>query len=141
MSLKIQQKEKELKDLEDYISHLKKISLQLQEFAPQLTKIDQALLKDSYLPNFFDFSQKLAAESALGLDQVIIGPTTPFKGKENIKAREVNIKLSGQYPNFKNFLINLEKNARLIEVKKLYFSSKSLKEVPKYDLTIQVYSY
>lgn len=141
LSAKVQQKEKELKDFEDYLSHLQKISLQLKDFAPQLSKIDQALSGDSYLPNIFEFCQKEAARGGLNLDQITIGQAASSEEKEHFKERTINLKISGSYPNFKNFLISLEKSARIIEVGNISFSAKSLKETPLFDLIIKVNSY
>ena len=141
LSVAGQQKEKELKDFEDYLSHLQKISLQLKEFAPQLSKIDQALSQDFYLPNLLEFCQKESARSGLNLDQITISQSSPPKEEERFKERATNLKISGPYPNFKNFLISLEKSARIIEVGNISFSTKSLKETPIFDLIIKVYSY
>ncbi len=141
LSLEAQQREKELKDLEDYLSHLQKISLQLKEFAPQLVKIDQGLLPDSYLPSLFTLLQKISAESGISLNEVKISQTGSLKESENIKEREVNFNLSGPYQNFKNFLTSLENSARLIQTTSISFSTKSSKEIPKYNLKIKVYSY
>ncbi|PIP24809.1 MAG: hypothetical protein COX34_02195 [Candidatus Nealsonbacteria bacterium CG23_combo_of_CG06-09_8_20_14_all_36_12] len=141
LSFKVQQKEKELKELEDYLSHLQKISLQLKEFSPQLAKIDQALTADAYLPNLFVFLQGTSAENGARLDDIKISRTGSLKEKEYLQEREINLKLSGFYPNFKNFLSALEKSARLIGINNISFSTKSPKEIPHFDLTIKVYSY
>lgn len=141
LSVRMEQKEKELKDFEDYLSHLQKISLQLKEFAPQLSKIDQALSTDSYLPNLLEFCQKELARSGLNLDQITISQSSLLKEEERLKERAINLKISGLYPNFKNFLISLEKSARIIEVDNISFSTRSIKESPLFDLIIKAYSY
>ena len=140
LSAEFQQKQKELKELEDYLSHLQEISAQLKEFAPQLSKIDQALYGDSYLPSLFTFLQQEAAKNGLNLDQITIGQQSVSKEGESLKERTINLQLSGVYPNFKSFLISLEGSARIIEATSLSFSAKSLKESPKFSLIIKVYS-
>jgi Tfp pilus assembly protein PilO len=140
LSAKFQQKQKELEELEDYLSHLQKISAQLKEFTPQLSKIDQALYGDSYLPNLFVFLQQEAAKNGLNLEQITIGQQSVPKEGESLTERTINLQLSGAYPNFKSFLISLEGSARIIEVVSLSLSAKSLKESPKFGLIIKVYS-
>jgi Tfp pilus assembly protein PilO len=141
LSIGIQQKEKELKDFEEYLSHLQNISLQLKDFASQLAKIDQALSQDFYLPNLLEFCRQEAARNGLNFEQIAIGQTASLEGKERLKERTVNLKISGPYPNFKNFLISLGKSARIIEVGNISFSAESVKEAPIYDLIIKVHSY
>jgi len=139
LSVELQQKEREIKDLEDYISHLQNISLQLNEFSSQLSKIEAALPYESYLPNFFQFLQNTSSATGVGLIDVKISGGGALKGKENIREREITIKVIGSYPNFKNFLSSLENSARIVEIPRISFSVKSLKTPSSFDLTIKTY--
>ena len=141
VSSKIKETTKDLQDLEEYLSHLKNISSQIQQFSPQLSKIDQALMDDSYLPNIFDFIQKTAAGSGVNLEQIKTGKTATLKDRKNIEEREITLTVSGSYSNFKNFLIAMENNARIIEINNITFSSsRSIRELSRFDLKIKVYS-
>ena len=151
LSIEKQQKEKELKDLENYISYLQSISAQLKDFSPQLAKIDQALITDDYSPNLFNFVQKSALNSGVRLESIGMGKTATIKESKNILSRETNVRVSGEYPSLKNFIITLEKNARIIELTDISLSAnnsgsvaiqqKAKVGVPAMDLNIKVYSY
>ena len=141
VSSKIKETTKDLKDLEEYLSHLQNISSQIQQFSPQLSKIDQALMDDSYLPNIFDFIQKTAAGSGVNLEQIKTGKTATLKDRKNIEEREITLTVSCSYSNLKNFLIAMENNARIIEINNItFFSSRSIKELSRFDLKIKFYS-
>jgi len=151
LSVMKDQKQQELKDLEDYISHLQSISQQIKNEAPSLAKIDQALLGDNYIPNLFDFFQKSAFGTGVRLDGIKMGKTSAIKESKNIISREAILQITGPYSNLKNFANILEKNARIIDLTKMSLSTisnesasliKTTKDVsPSLNLDIKVYSY
>lgn len=143
----IAQKEKDLADLEDYILHLQSVSGQLDNYAPQLAKIDQALLGSSYLPNAFEYIQKAASDSGARMDQLKFEKQIASEESKNIIGQKLSFSLSGQYQALKSFLMSVENSARLITVDGLSFSSStpgagaSKQTNPAMQLNLSVFSY
>jgi Tfp pilus assembly protein PilO len=92
------------------------------------------------LPELLNFFQKTASQSGLILEEV--SPIEASSGEEkDIKTTRVNITLKGYYFDFKNFLLIVEKSARLIEIENIYFSSDELEELFTFELSARVHSY
>lgn len=151
LSAETQQKQQELVDLGEYISHLQSISEQINQNSVELEKIDQALMTDDYMPNFFSFIQQTAQNNGIKLTSLEMGKVSTIKESKNVMAREVNVKISGPYGSLKNFLIALEKNARIIDLSNMALTTnygqsaggvKIVKDVvPTLELNLKIYSY
>jgi Tfp pilus assembly protein PilO len=138
----IEKKEAEIKYQEEKISHLNNLIEKLNQYQPELQKIQAALPPDPSLPSLFYLLQKKASDSGLTLEEISAFSISPFKEKERIKQINFEIKASGSYQAFKDFLLALEKSARLIEIEELSFSAPIKKETPiSYQLKIKTYSY
>jgi len=152
---KIEEKRIELQYKEEYFSELNKASDTLKEYSQALLKIDSSLPADPDLPSLFDFLQKASSQNGLILkgispisttffEDYYPPPTLPtFGGALSSKIQETHLSLSlvGSYFAFKNFLLTLEKSARLIEVESIDFSSPKKGEIFTFNLKIKVYSY
>lgn len=151
LRLKTEQTEKELQYREEYFSHLKELSKQLEPYGNNLIKIDSALPTVPSLPALFSFLQKTISENGLILKN--ISYSFPSKSKSATEIREISffLSLSGSYSVFKNFLFSLEKSAQLWELKGFSLSAgtteKTTKEVGgeepvfSFDLQLGTYSY
>jgi len=140
--LQIETKNTELQSKKAYFEDLAKISEELKKYPEELAKIDSALSTDISLPSIFNFFEKKASESGLVLKQVGSVSITPKKENSGLKEYRSTISLSGSYTALKNFLLNLEKSARIFETEKISFSSPTKKETTfSFDLVIKFYSY
>jgi len=141
LSKKIGEKQAELQSKKEYFSNLKETSEELKNYEVQLSKIDSALPPDPGLPALFDFIQKASSQSGLVLKEISPSSTKLSQNFEGLQETESSLSVSGSYSSFKNFLLVLEKTARLIEIESISFSS-SEKETPiNFNLRIKVYSY
>jgi len=140
---RIQSKEVELNYKEDYYKELSSISEKLEtEYSEKLKKIDSALPAGSSIPSLYNFLQKTASENGLVLKNVgsfAVSPSTTITGLKEISLSSLGF--SGSYPSFKNFLVALEKNSRIIEVENISFSTPKEGEIFDFNLTIKTYSY
>jgi len=142
LNFKIQEKKTELQYKEEYFSNLKKISEELKNYEPALSKIDSAFPSDPSLPSLFNFFEKAGSQNGLILKY--IGPFYISSRPDMPKVKEIhiNITVTGSYPAFKNFLSALEKTARLFELENISFSSPEKTEEPfAFELKIKAYSY
>lgn len=136
----IEQKKAEIQYQEEKISHLNNLLEKLNQYQPELQKINLALPADPSLPSLFNFIQKKALENGLILEDISAFSINPLK--ERIKQINFQLKFTGFYPGFKNFLSDLEKSARITEIEELSFSVPIKKEDPtSYQLKIKTYSY
>ncbi len=139
---RVEEKKVELKYQEEYFLKLKEISEELKKYQTQLLKIDSALPPEPSIPALLDFLQKKTSQSGLVLKKVEVGSIAPSKDSPRIQEIRLNLRVLGSYSSFKNFLLTLEKSARLFEVENIAFSSPQKKEEPfTFDLKIKVYSY
>lgn len=153
---KIEWKETDLETQTVYFENLENISGRLKEHQEQLSKIDSALPESLFLPEILNFIQYSASQSGLLLKDIssittIIPSLSPqdleagFEGEEidsvnnKVKETRINLKFSGDYPSFKNFLLILEKSTRLFGFQDITFSR--TEESTEFDLIIKVYSY
>ena len=133
-------KEAELHSQEEHLQHLLEVSKEIQGREDSISKIDSAIPKEASLPELLNFFQKTASQSGLILEEV--SPIAVSSGEEGaIKTTRVNIVLKGYYFDFKNFLLIVEKSARLIEIENIFFSSDKLEELFTFELSTIVYSY
>jgi Tfp pilus assembly protein PilO len=138
----IAEKEEELRSQESYFAELREIKTKLEKYQEQLTKINAALPDEQSLPSLFDFLQKTSSQSGLILKG--IGPFTisPSEDDPNLRETQFSFQVLGSYSSFKNFLLSLEKSARMIEVENISFSSpKEEDNLFVFNLRIKVYSY
>jgi len=148
LQLKVKEKEVELQTERKYFSEIDEAKEKLKKFEQELSKINSALPPDPYLPSLGNFLQIAASQNGLVLKKITSSSTNPLKEEfikkgfsSEIKETGVNLTVAGDYPAFKNFLYNLEKTARLIEIESISFSG-SEKEAPiDFNLKIKVYSY
>jgi len=138
---KVEEKRAELQSKEEYFLNLSNIAEELKKYENQLLKIDSALPPDPSISALADFLQKKISQSGLVLNEVKLVSITPSEDLPGIQKIHLDLQILGSYPSFKNFLLILEKSARLIELENIAFSSPEKEGPFTFDLRIKVYSY
>lgn len=141
LRFEISQKETELRYKEEYFSNLSQISEKLKGFGDSLAKIDSAIPQVVSLPSLFDFLQKISSQSGLLLRKLSPVSGRYLTEKSEIQEHSFSLSLSGSYLALKNFLLSLEKSARLIEVNSISFSSPAEGNFFEFELDLKVHSY
>ena len=112
----VEVKKEELQSKEEYFSQIKEISGELEKYTEALAKIASALPETPDLPALFNFLQSSASQTGLILEKIRL--TSLAEGEIR-----VSCELLGEYTAFKNFLLALEKSARMIEIEEITFES------------------
>lgn len=134
----IAEKEAELQSRTAYFSQIQEVSTKLAEYEESLSKISNALPSDPSLPSLFNFLQTTAAQTGLVLEDINLSGMK----KGSTKEIQVYLLLDGSYSALKDFLLALEKSARLIEVKDVSFSFPSKPQEPfSFKVNIKTHSY
>jgi len=121
----IKNKQDELQKTNDFFANLAKAKTELQNYSSEdLAKLDAALPKDpsNYLPALFNYLQTTAGQTGLAFKE--ISGVTISQSKERPSLREVvfNVQLVGSYASLKNWLSQINKSARIIEVENISFA-------------------
>ncbi len=116
-------KEVELSFKQDYYSQVRKISNDLEEYSEPLTKIEMALSSEPDIALLFEFLQQTTSHTGLILKETSFSYEDGSKKTENPKNSLVSFKVSGRLENFFDFLVYLEKSARLVEVSSIQFKA------------------
>ena len=149
----IEAAEIELEGKQNYILKLDELKVKLDENQESLAKVETALPDDPTVSSLSlsDYLQKVASQSGLILSEAKPFSVAEEKDSAGLRAISFDLKVSGSYPSFKEFLLTLEKSARLIEVKTVSFetstvgsSDESMTEtvkLPTFNLSLKVFSY
>lgn len=135
------EKRAELQDQEDYIKDLLSTAEELKKYEDSLLKISSALPGAPSLPGLLDFFQKASSQSGLilkGMGSILV---VPHKTITEIRETKISLTLSGNYPSFKNFLLTVEKSARMIEVENISFSTSRGEGPTEFNLRVKAPSY
>jgi len=101
---------------EQYFLSLKDAAQELERYEPELSKIDSAFPSEPSLPSLFKFLQETSSQNGLILKSIGTFSTSVHPEKPGPEETRFDIGVSGSYPSFKNFLLEIEKSGRLIEV-------------------------
>ncbi|MFW6282976.1 MAG: type 4a pilus biogenesis protein PilO [Minisyncoccales bacterium] len=125
---KLEEAQNKLETRNQYFEELKEIEKKLKDHKEGLAKIESALPDNFSLPKLYNYLQKRGAEYGLVVqeldskeiknqsDQSNNSEATSTNGKNELKQKAINIKLSGSYSNLKDFIKEIEKSARLFSV-------------------------
>jgi len=137
---RIEEVRTEIEGREEYLQNLREIGEILENYQEQLAKIDLALPPDPQLPFLLHSLQEISFRAGVILKEIKPLTTQPSPDLPGLNETEVSLLVSGFYPSFKNFLLALERSARLFRVESISFSS--AEEGPKdFHLRVKVYSY
>jgi Tfp pilus assembly protein PilO len=130
-----------LKAKEDYFKNIQNLLSELKTYQNELDKIDVALPKDPFLPETLNLLEKKCREKGLDLKKISSSPSLEKKEKEgSLEETTVELSLYGNYRLFKDFLSELEKSARFIEVEKISLSPSKEGGID-FDLVGKIYHY
>jgi len=141
LNLETEKKNLEIRYKENYFSDLREIAEKLEKHQESLTKIDSALPEVFSAPIFFNYLQKISSESGFVLKDMKFSESSFLEEKPAIEEHSFSLCLAGSYGGLKNFLSNLEKSARFIEVESISFSSPKEEEIFEFDIRINTHSY
>ncbi len=111
----IKEKEKEIQFRGNYLDELAEASNALKQYERQLAIIDSALPEEPSLPTLFDFIQKTGAQSGLVIQN--LGVTSPkSENEKGLEEISISVGTSGSYEAIKEFLVILEKSARIFDI-------------------------
>lgn len=130
-------KESKAKELELIIKKTEQLKGQISERQKDIQLVDRILPSSSELPLFIASIERLAGNNGLILESFGITAVDSKDGQPRFDAfsvpKEFNtlplqVTVSGNYNSFKNFLLDLEGSARLIDVDNISFSSSATEE-------------
>ena len=118
----------DLKNREDYFAALDQIAGEFKNYSENLDKVKSALPIGPSAPALANYLQSISSQSGLilknlsyGMKNATVVPRDPNTGLA-VQDYEVGVTLSGSYPAFKEFLANLEKSRRLVEIQEIAFT-------------------
>jgi len=138
------ERDKYLQQKQIYFTNLAQTKLKLKEYKESLDKIDQALPPSLCLGCMIDFFQKQASNNGLVLEDISlkVGKAQQKEQKEEkIQNFYFSLHLVGDVTSFSEFLKNLEKSARLVEVENFSFKLPRGKKLPEFELEVKVRTY
>jgi len=151
--LTLEAKKAQIASAEEHFSKLRNLSRRLEEHQDEIEKIDSALPVEFSISALFDFIQKNSSKNGLILEEIHLddsslsglGKTAPVENaspveqtgqqgdaqqgdipresKNIINEIPFSISVFGSYSGFKDFITSVYKNARIIEVDSIDFSS------------------
>jgi len=104
----------------DYYAQIKKNYDDIQKRKADIQKIDDALPKNPNFGQLIYYFQKKAGESGLVLKTISLSQSSSAGGINNLT---FSLGISGDYVSLENFMISLEKSARLFEISSISFGS------------------
>ncbi len=109
-----------------------------REIVDKIASILPKKLDSASLINYFN---TVSQKHGLLLQDILITSGGSFPKIERIQSHQITLKLLGTYSSFKDFLVSLEKNARLFEVDQVTFSAPEEKDIYDFEVQLTVYSY
>jgi len=143
LNLKIDLKKTEIQTQENYFKNLENISKKLDQFPVEVAKVNSALPDNLAVHSLIYFLFQSASTNGLIIKTIDFGQASNWKENQRILSLPISLEVSGSYSAFKNFLLKLEKSARLIEVENINLSypTKADKGGYTFRLGLRVYSY
>jgi len=155
LNLSVKIKDIQIENQDKYFSQIKNKAEKLKSYEEEISKIDSALPDDPGIPSVLEFVVQTANENGMQLTEIANtsiasaqkatgNQATQEPGVINNKLKEASIefKILGEYSALKNFIATLEKNARLIELNTINFSSEGTEKgaLPSFLIKIKTYS-
>jgi len=130
------EKQTDLETRQEYFKNLAESSAELNNYGPNLAKIESALPDDPEVSTLLDFLESSSMKaglilkvvdysSAAGNQSTAVPGQTPTDQPvpKNLKQFYVTFTLSGPYQSWKNFLSIVEKTSRMVEIESVQISS------------------
>jgi len=129
-NLKVAQKKIDLETRQEYFRNLEEVAAEFKNYGPSIIKIESALPDSPNVAALANYLEASAIKEGLILKKLEyaagdqVNPTkafTPAQENQNQGQTEANqfsidLILSGSYPAWKNFITDIEKTSRLVEI-------------------------
>ena len=130
----------------DYYNAINEVYINLQNRPDDVKKVDDALPENSDIGEIVYYLQKTIKDNGLVSKNLFLSKTTASTSgpvstsakkseKTGVKDIIFSINLLGNYSSLENFIISLERSARIFEVTSISFDSSA---VPPYSFNLQV---
>lgn len=124
----------------EYYKHLEEISDRLRQYEPVLAKIDSALPSNISLPALLNYYQIITAQNGLVTSRLGM-PSVGSAAESGIKDVKMGLSLTGSYQALKNLMTSLYRNAKIIEVDGVSFSTPQEGGLYDFKIETRTYSY
>jgi type IV pilus assembly protein PilO len=137
--------DEEFRAKEEYLLNIENNLKELSKYEEEVSKIDSALPSDPSIAALMNYFQKESSQNGLIMKKIdVSGLFTGAEAQSKIQKMPFSITVSGSYDSFKNFVLAVYKNTRLIEIKSIEFSGlsekteKGLKVKDLFDFSLEV---
>lgn len=127
---------------EKYLPKLEAVTKRLSEYIDQVSIVESALPVDPSIAALSNYFQKILSQNGLilkniNVSQLFTDSTT--ESPKGVKDMKFSVSANGSYASFKNLLLDIYLNARIIEVDSFSFSSED--NLSDYSLNLKTQSY
>src|SRR4030043_329314 len=142
--------DEEFRAKEEYLLNIENTLKELSKYSEEVSKIDSALPSDPSIAALLNYFQKESSQNGLILKNIdVSGLFTQEASTDKIQKMPFSLTVAGSYASFKNFVLSIYKNTRLIEIKSINFSGVSqetekgpvAKDLFDFDLEVETQSY
>lgn len=142
--------DEEFRAKEEYLLNIENNLKELSKYKEEVSKIDSVLPSDPSIAALMNYFQKESSQNGLILKKIdVSGLFTEAEAQSKIQKMPFSITVSGSYDSFKNFVLAVYKNTRLIEIKSIEFSTNYeetkkgiiAKDLFDFDLEVETQSY
>ena len=138
-------KESDLENFRDYHQTIEAMITNLEnDYSDDVKKMKDGVPDDHYIPSLFAELRRTSYRTGVRIEGIGDFDGVDFMDLPEIKAIEVSFNIEGSYPNFKNFISELENNARIISIENLTMDRSGDREYAQpltYSVTLLTYSY
>ncbi len=131
----------QLENQNEFIAQLKETELKLMENVEIVSKIENALPLGPDAASLLDFLDESAGRNGVNLEDITWldrNTTTETRDEEYL----MSIGFSGSYYSFINFINDIEKSSRIIDINQIEFSSSNEAGLPiQFKLYLKIHSY
>lgn len=120
--------QKLLEEKRDFIQTVKKLAEKYDGNEDIFKKLDSILPDDQDTPNLIVQLEALAGGNGMILNDFLISETEKTEKVPDYKTVSISLKLNGSYEAFKNFLVTVENNMRLIDINSVNFQTQAESE-------------
>lgn len=116
--------DEEFRAKEEYLFNIENTLKELLKYEEEVSKIDSALPSDPSIAALLNYFQKESSQNGLILKDIdVSGLFTQEAAGDKIQKMPFSLTVAGSYASFKNFVLAVYKNTRLIEIKSIKFSN------------------
>ena len=137
-------KEQDLENLTSYIDALNEMSARISsDYESDIEKMKDGIPDDHYIPSLFSELRRVSHSTGVRIERLGDFSQSEIEERAGLNEIEVSFTVQGGYSNFKNFILELEKNARIINLEAINIESTGSEDSRslEYRVTILTYSY